>query len=68
MTDILIEKLYSLLEFSYIAAGLLGNIFEQDIQTKTYSNFTTTLPPSCADCLEIWETQPPGTLRACPDL
>jgi hypothetical protein len=20
------------------------------------------LPPSCADCLEIWEPQPPGTL------
>jgi len=27
-----------------------------------------TLPPSCADCLEIWEPQPPGTLRACPGL
>jgi len=26
----------------------------------------TTWPPSCADCLEIWEPQPPGTLRACP--
>ena len=26
----------------------------------------TTLPPSCADCLEIWE--PTGTLRACPGL
>jgi hypothetical protein len=25
----------------------------------------TTLPPSCADCHEIWESQPPGTLRAC---
>ena len=25
----------------------------------------TTLPPSCADCLETWEPQPPGTLRAC---
>ena len=24
----------------------------------------TTLPPSCADCLEIWEPQPSGTLRA----
>jgi len=24
----------------------------------------TTLPPSCAECLEIWEPQPPGTLRA----
>jgi hypothetical protein len=28
----------------------------------------TTLPPSCANCLEIWELQPPGILRACPDL
>jgi hypothetical protein len=25
----------------------------------------TTLPPSCADCLEKWEPQPPGTLRVC---
>jgi len=22
----------------------------------------------CADCLEIWEPQPPGTLKACPGL
>jgi hypothetical protein len=28
----------------------------------------TTLPPSCADCLEIWEPQRPGTLRACPGI
>jgi hypothetical protein len=28
----------------------------------------TTLPPSCADCLENWKSQPPGTLRACPGL
>jgi len=28
----------------------------------------TTLPPSCADCLEICEPHPPGTLRACPGL
>ena len=28
----------------------------------------TTLPPSCADCLEIWEPQLPGTIRACPGL
>jgi len=28
----------------------------------------TTLPPSCADCLEIWEPHPAGTLRACPGL
>jgi hypothetical protein len=28
----------------------------------------TTLPPSCADCLEIWEPQSPGALRACPGM
>jgi len=28
----------------------------------------TTLPPSCTDCLEIWDPQPPGTLWACPGL
>jgi len=26
----------------------------------------TTLPPSCADYHEIWESEYPGTLRACP--
>jgi len=25
----------------------------------------TTLPSSCADCLEIWEPQPPCTLTVC---
>jgi hypothetical protein len=25
----------------------------------------TTLKPSCANCLEIWEPQCPGTLRSC---
>jgi len=28
----------------------------------------TTLPPSRADYLEIWEPEPPGTLRAWPGL
>jgi len=28
----------------------------------------TTLPPSCADCHEIWEPQTPRTLRDCPSL
>jgi hypothetical protein len=27
-----------------------------------------TLPPPCADCLEILEPQTPGTIRACPGL
>jgi hypothetical protein len=28
----------------------------------------TLFPPSCGDCLKIWELQPPATLRACADL
>ena len=28
----------------------------------------TILPPSCADCLEIWEPQTPRTFRTCPGL
>jgi hypothetical protein len=28
----------------------------------------TTVPASCANCLEIWESQPPGTLGTCPAL
>jgi len=28
----------------------------------------TTFPLSCADCLESWVPQPPGTLRVCPGL
>jgi len=28
----------------------------------------TTLPSSYGECLEIWEPQLPGTLRACPGL
>jgi hypothetical protein len=28
----------------------------------------TTLSHSCADCLNIWEPQPSGTLRACQGL
>jgi len=28
----------------------------------------TNLPPSCADCVAIWEPQPTGTLRASPGL
>jgi len=26
----------------------------------------TILTPSCAECLETWKSQLPGTLRACP--
>ena len=30
------------------------------------TEMSTTLPLSRADCLEIWDPEPPGTLRACP--
>jgi len=28
----------------------------------------TNLPPSCIDCLEIWEPQLPPPLKVCPGL
>ena len=28
----------------------------------------TTLPPSCAACLDIWKPQPPGIFRVCPGM
>ena len=36
-------------------------------KTGRYVGLTTS-PPSHADCFEIWETQPLGTLKACPSL
>jgi len=39
-----------------------------DKSTRRRGVGLTTLPPSCADCHEIWELQPPGTLRVCPGL
>ena len=35
---------------------------------RCQSVWLTILPPSCAECLEILEPQPSGTLRACPGL
>jgi hypothetical protein len=32
---------------------------------KGGQSWLTILPLSCADCHEIWEPQPPGTLWAC---
>ena len=37
-------------------------------EEMTWYKVKQTLPPSCADCLEIWEPQPPGTHRARPGL
>jgi hypothetical protein len=56
-------------------ASLVVNTFLPSISGSSASlvaacweKLLTTLPPSCADWLEIWEPQPPGTLRACPGL
>jgi len=35
------------------------------IQSPDHPVGLTTLPLSCADCLEIWKPQPPGTFRGC---
>jgi hypothetical protein len=39
-----------------------------EMSTRNISCVRLTLPSSCADCLEIWEPQPPGTLRTYPGL
>jgi hypothetical protein len=36
------------------------------VGTGSWCKGLTILPPSCADCLEIWEPQSPGTIKACP--
>jgi hypothetical protein len=38
------------------------------VSARVPSHFKRSLPPSKADCPEIWEPQPPGELRACPGL
>jgi len=35
------------------------------MSTSTTFGWLTILSPSCADCLEIWEPQPPKTLWPC---
>jgi hypothetical protein len=53
--------------------------FTQTLNSNEYQEYSlggkggqyvwlTILPPSCADCLENWDTQTPGTLRASPGL
>jgi len=47
-----------------MAMGLIQPLTE----TNIYSGVKAAFPPSCADCLEIWEPQPSETLRSCPGL
>ena len=56
-----------------VALGLTQPLTEMSTRNISWGKGSrciglTTLPPSCADCLEIWEPQPPETLWACPGL
>jgi hypothetical protein len=51
--------------------SVLGHAVAQLVKAIRYKPegiWLVTLPPSFADCLEIWDPQPSGTLRACPGL
>jgi hypothetical protein len=41
---------------------------QANLHLPLYTTLYTYIPPSCADCLEIWEPRSPGTLKACPGL
>ena len=53
-----------------LALGLIQPLTEMSTRNISFGGKggryvgLTTLPPSCADCLEIWEPQPTGILRA----
>jgi len=56
-----------------MALGLTQPIIEMSTRNISWGKGgrcvgLTTLPPSCADCLEIWEPQTSETLRDCPGL
>ena len=53
-----------------MALGLSQPLTEMSTRNTSWGGCVglTTLPPSCVDCLEIWEPQPSGTPRACPGL
>jgi hypothetical protein len=57
-----------------MALGLTQSLTEMSTRNVSWRGKSggcialTTLPPSCADCHEIWEPQPPGNLRASPGL
>ena len=49
-----------------MALGLTQPLTEMSTRNTSYGGRCTgltTLPPSCADCLKIWEPQPPGLSR-----
>jgi hypothetical protein len=48
----------------YLSLTVIYDAYLRSIQ----GNVKDKLIMEIADCLEIWEPQPPGTLRACPGL
>ena len=63
----------------FISVALFGPGVDSDSNRNEYQEYFSggkggrclglaNLQPSCADCLEIWEPQLPGTLTACPGL
>jgi hypothetical protein len=54
----------------WVASAFNGNEYQEYFLGRKGGRcvWLTTLPLSSADCLEIWEPQPPGTRRACPGL
>jgi hypothetical protein len=54
------------LELTWKNVKLTVNLHLVDKVTVFLVIVFTTLPLSCAYCLEIWEPHPPETLRACP--
>ena len=48
--------------------GSIQPLREMSTRGNSWSVKAATLPPSCAVCLEIWEPQPSGILRACSGL
>jgi len=56
------QKKYCLMQ--YLSLTVIYDAYLRSIQ----GNVKDKLIMVIADCLEIWEPQPPGTLRACPGL
>ena len=61
------DEIWFLRVWHHISTGLSRNISGGGGKGGRCLGLTT-LPPSRADFLETWELQPPGNLRACPDL
>jgi len=51
-----------------MALGLTQPPTEMSNRNISWGVGLTSLPPSCANCLEIWESLPPVTLWAFPGL